>query len=836
MLNQDLISRAAEKDIPAMIKVANAYFHGEGVETDDAKAFAMFNEIVNLDPSQADVYTDIGTCWFYGYGTDVDKNKGLQYWEKARGLGSAGAFMRFGLIHRDGEMVEKNLQKAIQYFEKAIELGNTRALVELGDMYYWGEGVPADPSKAVGLFEKAANDGHIDGQHKLALAYREGKGVEKDNDKALHWFSKAAEQGGERSMVMAGLICQERGDIEQAKAFFARAMDADTADAAYLHGLICVMQENMTDVFRSFKKGYELGDADSAYRLGNCCLRGEGTAEDIPLAIESYEYAVEHGVGEAAIMLATIYGEGKGVTKDPAKQFAYMEKAYDANIPAACYYLAEYYHNGIGVEPNLEKELECLEKGVMIDKDNLIRRTCAASVGYKYYNGSGAPKDIDKAIEYWCIGADLGHAGCMMGLGQIYENAEGHIDNGKALQYYTEAAKQDVAGAYIKLGTFAHDGIAMPRDKSKALQYYIRARELGDTSAENYIIFMLAHNNFEDFDIDIKIEIEHAMPLAEDGNAEAAHVVNKLMLKDPDTSIDECNIWERLAIKGGYSLALEAYANMWVADVIQQLDSDIFLEGCNNALKNGEQLAPSVNYVLGQSYLTAQGENHNIQLAEKYLKLAADNGYVLAMRVLGSEYDNDGAFRTDIAASMRYYKMAIEADEDQYALFFLARHYLNQNDGSMAASYLRRAANGSNADIAAKSMEVLDEIERVDRENAKRQAARESNARWSEVSNSSPSSLSTQQEKSGGCYIATAVYGSYDCPEVWTLRRFRDKTLSKSIIGQVFIRTYYAVSPTIVRMFGNKPSFNAFWKRVLNYMVSELNNRGFDNTPYNDIN
>lgn len=25
-----------------------------------------------------------------------------------------------------------------------------------------------------------------------------------------------------------------------------------------------------------------------------------------------------------------------------------------------------------------------------------------------------------------------------------------------------------------------------------------------------------------------------------------------------------------------------------------------------------------------------------------------------------------------------------------------------------------------------------------------------------------------------GCYVATCVYGSYDCPEVWTLRRFRD--------------------------------------------------------------
>ena len=32
-----------------------------------------------------------------------------------------------------------------------------------------------------------------------------------------------------------------------------------------------------------------------------------------------------------------------------------------------------------------------------------------------------------------------------------------------------------------------------------------------------------------------------------------------------------------------------------------------------------------------------------------------------------------------------------------------------------------------------------------------------------------------------GCYIATSIYGSYDCLEVWTLRRYRDYKLSKKI-------------------------------------------------------
>ena len=60
------------------------------------------------------------------------------------------------------------------------------------------------------------------------------------------------------------------------------------------------------------------------------------------------------------------------------------------------------------------------------------------------------------------------------------------------------------------------------------------------------------------------------------------------------------------------------------------------------------------------------------------------------------------------------------------------------------------------------------------------------------------SSTNTNNSSKGGCYVATAVYGSYDCPPVWTLRRFRDYTLSKNVLGRLFIKLYYAVSPTIV--------------------------------------
>ncbi len=86
----------------------------------------------------------------------------------------------------------------------------------------------------------------------------------------------------------------------------------------------------------------------------------------------------------------------------------------------------------------------------------------------------------------------------------------------------------------------------------------------------------------------------------------------------------------------------------------------------------------------------------------------------------------------------------------------------------------------------------------------------------------------------GACYVATAVYGSYDCPEVWTLRRFRDYTLDTTWYGRLFIKTYYAISPTLVKRFGHTDWFKRMWKAPLDRMVDSLRQKGVESSPYQD--
>lgn len=86
----------------------------------------------------------------------------------------------------------------------------------------------------------------------------------------------------------------------------------------------------------------------------------------------------------------------------------------------------------------------------------------------------------------------------------------------------------------------------------------------------------------------------------------------------------------------------------------------------------------------------------------------------------------------------------------------------------------------------------------------------------------------------GGCYIATAVYGSYDCPEVWTLRRFRDTKLAKTVVGKLFIMIYYRTSPFLVSKFGNREKVRQLCKVLLDKLVARLNMSGISSEPYVD--
>jgi hypothetical protein len=91
------------------------------------------------------------------------------------------------------------------------------------------------------------------------------------------------------------------------------------------------------------------------------------------------------------------------------------------------------------------------------------------------------------------------------------------------------------------------------------------------------------------------------------------------------------------------------------------------------------------------------------------------------------------------------------------------------------------------------------------------------------------------QNKSQGCYVATSIYGSYDCPEVWILRRYRDQCLNKNIIGRIFIRWYYKVSPILVAKLENRIFIKKIVKKSIDKKLVKLRKKGYLDTKYDDL-
>jgi len=66
------------------------------------------------------------------------------------------------------------------------------------------------------------------------------------------------------------------------------------------------------------------------------------------------------------------------------------------------------------------------------------------------------------------------------------------------------------------------------------------------------------------------------------------------------------------------------------------------------------------------------------------------------------------------------------------------------------------------------------------------------------------------KDSNEGCFIATAVYGNYDAPEVLELRDFRDSLLKKFLVGRALIKMYYQVSPSLAEIIRPRSELKLF--------------------------
>lgn len=81
---------------------------------------------------------------------------------------------------------------------------------------------------------------------------------------------------------------------------------------------------------------------------------------------------------------------------------------------------------------------------------------------------------------------------------------------------------------------------------------------------------------------------------------------------------------------------------------------------------------------------------------------------------------------------------------------------------------------------------------------------------------------SPKKKKAAGCFIATAIFDSYESVEVKKLRIFRDKYLLKNYFGRLIVLIYYRIGPTFARIIGKSKVKKGFLKKCFETLIRKI--------------
>lgn len=258
--------------------------------------------------------------------------------------------------------------------------GKGQPLAQLFWGYVLNKGLAGEemnqPEAAV-WFLKAAEQGETAAQSALGFIYQFGHGVDKSFPEAVRWYELAAGRGYTPAMVnLAMLYVSEK------------------------------RTENYAESIQWLKKAVDLGRIDARYYLASFYVEGLAVEQDYAEAARLVRPAAEQGYPHAQSLLGNILVSGLLGEPDYDEGVKMLKRAADQNDEMAQYYLSTLYFYGYGVEKDFVqawKWLEAAAEGGLAEAQT--------GMGRAYENGFSvfAPKNRDKAAQWYKLAADQGH-------------------------------------------------------------------------------------------------------------------------------------------------------------------------------------------------------------------------------------------------------------------------------------------------------------------------------------------------------------------------------------------------------------------------------------------
>jgi tetratricopeptide (TPR) repeat protein len=188
------MAKAQNGDPEAIVVASIMYLYGWNVEKNENLAFDMLFELAKntqfppalvllgdifddhdepekalkcyrsaADQNYADGLMNLGRCYWYGIGCNVDGLKGVQLLEKSLGMGADDANYWLGMVYYFGSNeIKINEDLTFKYLSAASKNGIPEAMKYLGHCYYSGFGTEQDFDKAREYYLEAAKRGRTE--------------------------------------------------------------------------------------------------------------------------------------------------------------------------------------------------------------------------------------------------------------------------------------------------------------------------------------------------------------------------------------------------------------------------------------------------------------------------------------------------------------------------------------------------------------------------------------------------------------------------------------------------------------------------------------------------
>ena len=203
-------------------------------------------------------------------------------------------------------------------------------------------------------------------------------------------------------------------------------------------------------------------------------------------AFSAIKKAAEEGETEAFGKLAWMYYSGSGVRPDSVQAKLWAQKGADLNDPEGSL-VAAWYYMDIQTGSANEKALEILQK-LAVSDDPVYSGYALNAMGW--INVTSPETNIEKAIECYQLGADLGNPYAMFNLADIYGwQYPEYRDYEAALKYYVSCLEYkpwDLSEHFVAGCDYARNKTDLDKNVMKNL-YYVAfyLREPADGSASN---------------------------------------------------------------------------------------------------------------------------------------------------------------------------------------------------------------------------------------------------------------------------------------------------------------------------------------------------------------